>query len=86
MGLAYHAGRVGGSLPVVMNAANEVIVAEFLSGRAKFTDIEKTVARIMELHEQDGVIKTPSLDDIFAVDSWARQMAGKIHEEVLKDR
>ena len=86
VGLAYHAGRVGGSLPVVMNAANEVIVAEFLSGRAKFTDIEKTVARIMELHEQDGVIKTPSLDDIFAVDSWARQMAGKIHEEVLKDR
>ena len=86
VGLAYHAGRVGGSLPVVMNAANEVIVAEFLSGRAKFTDIEKTVARIMELHEQDGVIKTPSLEDIFAMDSWARKTAGKIHEEVLKDR
>ncbi len=73
--MAYHAGHTGGTLPVAMNAANETVVADFLAGKVKFADIERTVARVMNQHEKEGVIKTPSLDDIFEVDRWARDMA-----------
>ena len=73
--MAYHAGHVGGTLPVAMNAANEMVVADFLSGKAQFVDIEQTVERVMNQHEKEGVILKPSLDDIFEVDRWARQMA-----------
>jgi len=73
--MAYHAGNVGGTLPVAMNAANETVVADFLSGRVRFVDIERTVERVMDLHEREGVIKKPTLDDIFEVDRWARKMA-----------
>ncbi len=73
--MAYHAGRVGGTLPVAMNAANEIVVADFLSGKARFVDIEHTVERVMNQHEKEGVIAKPSLDDIFEVDRWARKMA-----------
>lgn len=73
--MAYHAGHVGGTLPVAMNAANEMVVADFLSGKAQFVDIERTVERVMNQHEKEGVILKPSLDDIFEVDRWARQMA-----------
>ena len=76
--MAYHAGRIGGTLPVAMNAANEVVVASFLSGRAAFTDIEKTVERVMEKHEAEGVIKTPDVDAVFAVDAWARRTAAEV--------
>ena len=78
--LAYYAGRTGGTLPVAMNAANEVVVADFLSGRSAFLDIERTVEAVMEKHETEGVIKTPSLDDIFAVDAWARAAAAEMRK------
>ena len=78
--MAYYAGRKGGTLPVAMNAANEVVVADFLSGRASFLDIEKTVEAVMEKHEAEGVITTPSLDDIFAVDAWARAAAAEMRK------
>ena len=71
--LAYHAGTVGGTLPVAMNAANEEIVAGFLAGKVSFTQIEKTVMQVMETHEKEGLIRNPSLDEIFEVDAWARR-------------
>ncbi|MBP5491759.1 MAG: 1-deoxy-D-xylulose-5-phosphate reductoisomerase [Clostridiales bacterium] len=73
--LAYQAGRTGGSLPVAMNAANEIVVSDFLSGRVPFLEIERTVEHVMEQHIKDGVIASPSLDEIFAVDTWARAQA-----------
>ncbi|HAU50759.1 MAG TPA: 1-deoxy-D-xylulose-5-phosphate reductoisomerase, partial [Clostridiales bacterium] len=78
--MAYHAGKVGGTLPAAMNAANEVIVADFLNGKASFLDIEKTVCTVMERHERDGVTQNPSLAEIFAVDEWARMITEEIRK------
>ncbi len=77
---AYHAGKVGGTLPAAMNAANEVVVADYLAGKAAFLDIEKTVYRVMERHERDGVTQNPSLSEIFAVDEWARLITQELRK------
>ena len=78
--MAYHAAKVGGTLPAAMNAANEVVVADFLAGKASFLDIERTVAKVMERHERDGVTQNPSLAEIFAVDEWARMITEEIRK------
>lgn len=69
--LAIEAGRTGGSMPTVMNAANEVAVDLFLNEKIKFLEIEEIVAQAMQSHE---VIENPSLDQVFAVDSQVRSM------------
>ena len=70
--LARHAGEVGGTLPAVLNAANEIAVQDFCDRQISFTDIPETVSRVMEAHE---VIKQPTLEQILAADSWARESA-----------
>ncbi len=70
--LARHAGEVGGTLPAVLNAANEVAVEAFLHERTNFPAIWQTVARVMEKHQ---VIQHPSLDALIEVDAWARREA-----------
>lgn len=67
---AYEAGRAGGSLPTVLNAANEEAVAAFLNGRIRFLTIEDMVEKALEKHE---VIKNPSLDEIREVDRETRR-------------
>jgi 1-deoxy-D-xylulose-5-phosphate reductoisomerase len=67
--LARHAGTVGGTLPAVMNAANEVAVAAFLEGRCRFPDIWRHVAAVMERH---CVILHASLEEILTADAEAR--------------
>ncbi len=69
---AYHAGRVGGSLPAVMNSANEEAVAAFLAGRIPFTGIAESVRLCMEAHEREGILKDVSLEDILRLDTSAR--------------
>ena len=68
--LAYAASEAGGSYPVVMNAANEVLVDQFLKGKISFVDIEKNIEKILELH-------TPSynlgLNDIIEIDQIIRK-------------
>ena len=49
--LAYEASRTGGSAPVVLNGANEVLVDQFLKGQIKFTDIQDSLVRVMNEHE-----------------------------------
>ncbi len=63
--MAYEAGRVGGSLPTVLNAANEKAVSLFLDKKIKFLDIAKIIRQCMEEHT---VIKNPSLEDILAIE------------------
>lgn len=63
LGLAYEVGAAGGTLPAVMNAANEVLVYKFLAGRIKYKDIYRYVAETVEHHEN---IAAPSLDEILA--------------------
>ncbi|MDB6138760.1 MAG: dxr [Verrucomicrobiaceae bacterium] len=70
--LARHAGTVGGSLPAVLNAANEVAVEAFLDGRSPFPAIWHTVERVMSRHT---VIEHPTLSQLIEADAWARAEA-----------
>ena len=72
--LARRAGEVGGTLPAVLNAANEVAVDLFVNRRIGFPDITTTVARVMAVHR---TVDHPSLDQILAADTWARQEASR---------
>lgn len=72
LGLAFEAARVGGSLPAVMSAANEVAVDLFLAGRIPFTNIAERVQRVMELH---AVQPDPGLEELLEIDAWARRAA-----------
>jgi 1-deoxy-D-xylulose-5-phosphate reductoisomerase len=73
LGLAYRAARAGGTLPAVLNAANEVAVAAFLEGRLGFTGIPTVVAAAMDAHVAQPLA---SLDQVLAADTWARRHAG----------
>ncbi|AFV11345.1 1-deoxy-D-xylulose 5-phosphate reductoisomerase Dxr [Thermacetogenium phaeum DSM 12270] len=78
--LAYEAGKIGGTMPAVMNAANEIAVFSFLKGEIPFMSISAVIAECMELHiPQTG---EPDLDGILAADRWSREQAKK----VIKDR
>ncbi|MEG4148172.1 1-deoxy-D-xylulose-5-phosphate reductoisomerase [Microcoleus sp. Pol12B5] len=77
MQLAYAAGRAGGSMPAVLNAANEQAVALFLQEKIQFLDIPKLIEKACDKHQTDNC-ESPGLDDILAADRWARQ-------EVLAD-
>lgn len=76
--LAYEAGRAGGSLPAALNAANEIAVKAFLEGKIRFTDIIRMVSKVMGYHQQEGFKAAPSLDEIMAVDLWAREVTLKL--------
>jgi 1-deoxy-D-xylulose-5-phosphate reductoisomerase len=67
--LAYEAGRTGGTLPAVMNAANEVAVSAFIEKKIGFMDIPAVISQTMTLHR---VQKIESLDDVMEADRWAR--------------
>jgi 1-deoxy-D-xylulose-5-phosphate reductoisomerase len=70
--LARRAGEVGGTLPAVLNAANELAVEAFCQGKISFPQISETVARAMEKHQ---VVSAPTLDQILIADAWARSTA-----------
>jgi len=72
LGLARRAGTVGGTLPAVLNAANEVAVERFCNGDIGFAEIPEAVARVMDAHT---LVSQPSLKEILAADQWARQAA-----------
>lgn len=84
MQLAYAAGRAGGSMPAVLNAANEQAVALFLEEKIQFLDIPKVIEIACEKHQKDNC-QSPGLDDILAADKWARQEV-LAASEVLGDR
>ncbi|HZG15116.1 MAG TPA: 1-deoxy-D-xylulose-5-phosphate reductoisomerase [Candidatus Bathyarchaeia archaeon] len=70
--LAYECGKQGGTLPTVLNAANEVAVSRFLRGEIRFLTIEEIVERVCEQHDNTS---NPSLEWIQAADAWAREKA-----------
>ena len=72
MKLAYAAGRAGGSMPAVLNAANEQAVALFLDEKIQFLDIPRVIEATCDRHQANNYT-TPSLDDILAADRWARE-------------
>jgi 1-deoxy-D-xylulose-5-phosphate reductoisomerase len=74
LNLARCAGETGGTLPAVMNAANEIAVAAFLDRQIRFPRIWQIVEQVMDRHR--GVAH-PDLDEILQADQWARAEAAK---------
>ena len=75
LSLAYNAAEVGGTLPVVLSSADEVVVEAFLNACIGFTDIPAILARVMDKHT---LITDPTLSDILEVDRWAKSTARSI--------
>ncbi len=73
--LARQALRVGGTMPAVLSAADEVAVERFLAGELSFSAIPRLVHEIMARHHPT---KNPSLENILAADSWARETTRRI--------
>ncbi len=67
---AYKAGKIGGSLPAVINAANESAVYAFLGNKIRFLDIARIVKKKMDEHK---LIKTPGLDEILEIDKKVKE-------------
>ena len=78
LSLARAAARVGGTMPVILNAANEVAVQEFLNGQLSFPGIWRTVEQVLGWHT---ALTDPDLPDILAADRWARAKAGGLIRE-----
>ena len=72
LALAYRALRTGGTLPVVLNAANEIAVGAFLEGKLGFTAIARVIEKTMNAHQVEQV---STLDTVRRVDRWARTQA-----------
>ncbi|MBT9313775.1 1-deoxy-D-xylulose-5-phosphate reductoisomerase [Leptothoe kymatousa] len=81
--LAYEAGRAGGSMTAVLNAANEQAVALFLDEKIHYLDIPKVIEKVCD-RNRDHLTATPSLQDILDADQWARQevinVSGSLNE------
>lgn len=71
MDLAYAAGRAGGTMTAVLNAANEQAVSLFLDEKVGYLDIAKLIEQTCDHHRAD-LVANPCLDDILTVDQWAR--------------
>ena len=67
LSLAIEAGKTGGTMPTVFNAANERSVAKFLKGEIKYTDIVRSIEKCMDAHK---VSAHPDLEEILATEQW----------------
>jgi 1-deoxy-D-xylulose-5-phosphate reductoisomerase len=75
LGLGYEALRTGGTMPAVLNAANEVAVQAFLDRRIGFLGIAGTIRRTMDAHQP---VEVATIEDALGADAWARAKAGGI--------
>lgn len=76
LGLAYSAIKTGGTMPAVMNAANEIAVAKFINKDIGFTDIPKLIEKTMSAY---NVKYNYSLDDVLEADKWAREYTNGLY-------
>ncbi len=75
LALAFKACETGGTMPVVLNASNEVAVEAFLKKRILFTSIPELIKNTMGKHLS---VKDPTLSDILEADKWARETVGEM--------
>jgi len=75
LGFGYEALKTGGTMPAVLNAANEVAVQAFLDRRIGFLGIADTIRRTMDAHKPAEV---STIEDALGTDAWARSKAGEI--------
>jgi 1-deoxy-D-xylulose-5-phosphate reductoisomerase len=80
LGLAYHAGRQGGTFPTVLNAANEEAVGRFLCNQLRFTHIAALIEDALAAHQGQA---QPSLEDVLGADAWARNFAREWQPRLL---
>ena len=73
--MAFEALKVGGTMPTVMNAANEKVVSLFLNEKIRFVDIPDIIEKVMAKHT---LKYTPSISDILEADFWARECVDAI--------
>jgi 1-deoxy-D-xylulose-5-phosphate reductoisomerase len=83
LSLATYAGQEGGTMPVVLNAANEVAVEYFLSGVITFRAIPEIVAQVMDAHK---VSRCKDLEDILDADRWAKELARKLGPSFISQK
>ena len=81
LALAYRAGKTGGTMPYVFNAANEVAVNAFLKGELPFLAISEVIKSAMNNHT---VIMNPKLENLYAVDTWTRNFAQEYLQDIVK--
>ncbi|HUA66904.1 MAG TPA: 1-deoxy-D-xylulose-5-phosphate reductoisomerase [Candidatus Saccharimonadales bacterium] len=74
LGLARRAGEAGGTLPAVLNAANEVAVEAFVNRKINFPQITEIVQHTMDAHK---IVTQPTLEQILEADTWARRETAK---------
>lgn len=79
LSLAYKAAEVGGTMPTVLNAADEVAVELFLQNKIRFLEMEKIIEKTMVKHT---VIKRPKLSQILEADHWARGYARMVYKKL----
>lgn len=77
--LAYEALKTMGTMPAVLNAANEIAVSKFLKREIGFNDIPRSIEKTMAAHV---VHPDPSLDDVLESDRWAREFCSQIIKNV----
>jgi 1-deoxy-D-xylulose-5-phosphate reductoisomerase len=82
LALAFKACEAGGTLPAVLNAANEVAVYAFLDRKIDFVDIVTVIRQTIDNHP---VISDPKLAEILAADQWARGWAKKGIQEIKQN-
>jgi 1-deoxy-D-xylulose-5-phosphate reductoisomerase len=75
-GLAYRALEEGGTMPTVLNAANEVAVELFLRGRLGYREIPRLIRKTMDRHHP---VKLRSIEDVLRAHSWAQEQAQQIN-------
>jgi 1-deoxy-D-xylulose-5-phosphate reductoisomerase len=83
MDLAYAAGRAGGTMTAVLNAANEQAVALFLEEKIHFLEIPNVIEGLCDRHRSHNITQ-PELADILAADQWARAEATSVSEALVK--
>jgi len=75
LGYAFDAMEAGGTMPAVMNAANDALVAKFLAGECEYLDIPRVIKEVMNTHE---VVANPSLDNLEVAIDWATQKVDEL--------
>ncbi|MFC1501544.1 1-deoxy-D-xylulose-5-phosphate reductoisomerase [Elusimicrobiota bacterium] len=78
LNLAIKAGKIGQTMPAVMNASNEIAVEAFLRDKIVFSDIAVIISKVMDDHK---VVRAQSIKSILSADNWARQAAKKYINE-----
>jgi 1-deoxy-D-xylulose-5-phosphate reductoisomerase len=73
--LAYQAANSGGTMPAVLNGANEIAVDSFLKEKIRFVDIAEVIGAVMQNH---SLVSNPSMEDVVSADSWSRREAAKV--------